>query len=533
MKLSSLTTLCLVASLSACSSNPHKDTTIEALSEKTLNLEEPIATPLKRENTSEFYRRFLRNAPKSTLYGDALRRLADIELQTGQEKGASDNKKDRVLSRKKIKAAIGLYETFLKTYPNRTNNDLILYQLAKAYELDLQQDKFLLTLNTIVRDFPKTRYIEEVQFRRGETYFVSGKYKQAEEAYSSIINNHPDSGYYEKSLYKYGWSRFKQSDYAESSHIFIRFLERKYQQGQLSIDGPSTEISRSDKELLMDVLRVTSLSFSYQQGHISVTDYFTQNGQKPFESIIYNNLAELYLEKDRIRDASVTYLAYSKRYPTSSLAPKYHSKAIDAYKKGGFASLVLPAKISFVKQYGMNTDYWKVQSITARESITPLLKQHIQELANHYHAQARKIKTDNKAKKKKTNNTQFVSSITEATTWYKLYITSFPKDNGTEKINFLLAEAHQDAGQYKNAIYQFEKTAYQYPQHKQQENAAYAALLLYPAIEKSLKGAEQKQWQQKKISSALKFTETYPRNKYTASILANTSEELFKTGDYP
>ena len=31
----------------------------------------------------------------------------------------------------------------------------------------------------------------------------------------------------------------------------------------------------------------------------------------------------------------------------------------------------------------------------------------------------------------------------------------------------------------------------------------------------------------------MKFTRSFPRNKYTANILANTSEELFKLGDYP
>ena len=538
MKLTSFITLAIAVSLSACSSSSTKDTTISVLSKKTLKLEEPVAKPLNRENTAQFYRRFLESSPNNQMFGDAMRRLADLELQTGQNKIASDNKKDIVASKRKIKVAIRLYETYLETYPNRKNNDLILYQLAKAYELDLQQKKLLTTLNTIVKKYPNTRYIEEVQFRRGESYFVLTKYELAEQAYSSIVNNHPDSSYYEKSLYKYGWARFKQSDYVASSKAFIRFLDRKYEQGQLSLDGPAADISRSDKELLNDILRATSLSFSYQQGHISVNNFFIQNGPKAYESIIYNNLAELYLEKDRIRDAAITYLAYSTRYPTSSLAPKYHSKAIDSYKKGGFASLVLPAKITFVKQYGVNTGYWKARDQKARESITPLLKKHINELANHFHAQARKIKSSNKKnkknKKKKQNatNTQFVTAITQATSWYKTYISSFPNDTGTEKVNFLLAEAHQDAGQYRNAIYQFEKTAYQYPAHKKQQSAAYAALLLYPAIQKSLKGEEQKQWQQKKISSAIKYTTSFPGDKYTPSILANTSDELFKMGDY-
>ena len=529
-----LITLFVAVVLSACSSSNSKDTTIASLSKKTLELKEPVVQPLKRENTSGFYRRFLKDAPNSSMYGDAMRRLADLELQTGQDKGASDNKKDVLTSQRKVKVAIRLYETFLETYQNKKDNDLILYQLAKAYELDIQPKKFLITLDTIVKKYPNTRYIEEVQFRRGESYFVLGKYEIAEQAYASIVNHHPNSSYYEKSLYKFGWTHFKQGDYAVATKHFIQLLDIKYAQGQLSDDGPSANLSRANKELLTDVMRATSLSFSYQQGHSSVNDYFAQNGHKPFESIIYNNLAELYLEKDRIRDAAITYLTYSKNYPTSALAPKYHSKAIDSYKKGGFTTLVLPAKISFVKQYGVNTAYWKEQNTDAHEAITPLLKQHIQELAKHFHAQARKNRTVAKKKKKqKSNNKLFVTSITQATFWYKTYISSFPDAQGTEKVNFLLAEAHQDAGQYRNAIYQFEKTAYQYPEHDKRHNAAYAALLLYPAIQKSLSGSEQKQWQQKKISSALKYTTTFPNNKLTPSILANTAEELFKIGDYP
>lgn len=210
------------------------------------------------------------------MFGDAMRRLADLELQTGQDKGASDNKKDAITSKRKVKVAIRLYETFLETYPNKSDNDLILYQLAKAYELDIQPKKLLQTLNTIVRKFPNTRYIEEIQFRRGESYFVLGKYELAEEAYASILNYHPNASYYEKSLYKFGWTRFKQSDYPIATKSFINLLDRKYAQGQLSDDGPSASLSRANKELLTDVMRVTSLSFSYQQGHISVNEYFAK-----------------------------------------------------------------------------------------------------------------------------------------------------------------------------------------------------------------------------------------------------------------
>lgn len=523
---SSLIFLISVMSLAACSGKQTREITIADLSKKSLELEEPKHKPLVRENTSELYRQFLEKAPPGDMYGDALRRLADLELQTSLDNAVSTDKNKSASANSKILSAIRLYETFLETYPSRLNNDLVLYQLAKAYELNFQQEKLLATLTKLATEFPDSRHIDEVQFRRGETYFVMGKYNLAEEAYRSIILNYSSSAYFEKSLYKYGWAQFKLLDYPQATKSFLGLLQRKYTQGQLLQDGPVETLPRTDKELLTDVLRVISLSFSYQEGHTTINNYFSRNGHQPYESMIYNNLAELYLEKDRIRDAATTFLAYSNQYPTSSLAPKYHSKAIDAYKTGGFASLVLPTKISFVNQYGVNTPYWKVQDEKAREHITPLLKKHIQELANHYHASARKI--SGKDKKSASADNDFKQAIS----WYNTFIKSFPNDKETSGINFLLAEAYQDAGQHQQAIYQFENTAYLYSSHEKQDAAAYAALLLYPSVQEKLTGPAKTQWQQKKISSAIKYSEYFPNSKHTQSILANTSSELFAIGDY-
>ncbi len=534
MNSTSLLLVSAVILLSSCSSSNNRDLTLASLEKKRLVIREPAAKPLKREKTAEYYKRFLAIAPTGSMYGNALRRLADIELQQAQELSTSGNKKVIQQSRKKTRDAIRLYNAFLQTWPNRSNNDLVLYQLAKAYELDLQSDKMLATLDRIIRNYPDSQYIEEIQFRRGEALFIKQDYHKAEQAYHSLLSNYPDSAYFEKSLYKYGWSKFKQLDYPAATRAFIRFLDRKYRQKQLLPNATADNISRSDKELINDILRATSLSFSYQQGHKSIEDYFTRHGHKDYEPLVYRKLAELYINNERIRDAASTLLAFSRNYPVSALAPDFHSRAIAAYKQGGFSHLVLPAKISFVRQYGVNTPYWKAQDDKARKAITPLIKRHIRELANHFHASARanlKLKTKT-AKQKKQQRKLFGKNITQAVSWYKLFIRSFPDDGDTADINFLLAEAHQDAGQYRNAIYQFEKTAYHYKQYKKRADAAYAAILLYPRVEKKIAAAEKQQWQQKKISSALKYADSFPNNKYTPMILSNTADQLFRMRDY-
>ena len=535
MNRSWLTILVLPFLITSCSGSKEKEVTIAALEKKKLVIKEVKAKPLKREKTAGYYKRFLAIAPAGTMYGNALRRLADINLQTAQELSTSSSRKKRQRAQKQIREAIRLYRAFLQSYPGQSNNDMVLYQLAKAYELNMEPEKMLATLNLIVQEYPQSEYIEEIQFRRGEAYFISQDYANAEIAYRQLISNYPDSSYFEKSLYKYGWSKFKLLDYPAATDAFIRFLDRKYQQKQLLVSGPSADISRSDRELIEDILRVISLSFSYQQGYKTVNNYFSRHGNKPYEPLLYSSLAELYINKTRILDAANTYLAYSKRYPTSSLAPGFHSKAIEVYRKGGFISMIVPAKISFVEQYGVNTPYWKVQNEKARKEITPLIKRHIRELATHFHALARadRKQLQKKAKNSKKLKQAFAGNITQATKWYRLYIHSFPTDTDSADINFLLAEAHQDAGQYRNAIYQFEKTAYQYPGYKKQAEAAYAALLLYDPVGKKLNAKEKNSWQQKKISSALKFADSFPQNRNTPQVLANTADLLFKIQDYP
>ena len=65
--------------------------------------------------------------------------------------------------------AIGIYLKLLKKYPDYDRNDQVLYQLARAYGIRGQQDKAMQTLDRIVRQYPYTPLIDEVQFRRGRS----------------------------------------------------------------------------------------------------------------------------------------------------------------------------------------------------------------------------------------------------------------------------------------------------------------------------------------------------------------------------
>ena len=95
--------------------------------------------------------------------------LGDLNLESSE----SERIERELATNEGLRAteAIQLYSALLKAYPNYERNDSVLYQLARAYELNAQPDKALATLDRLVTSYPNSRYIDEAQFRRGELLF--------------------------------------------------------------------------------------------------------------------------------------------------------------------------------------------------------------------------------------------------------------------------------------------------------------------------------------------------------------------------
>lgn len=517
MRNSLLAVLCL--SLLACSTGRKQElATIGSIQTRTINLEEPeAALSVDEDKARKYYQEFLSITTDYQMYSQALRRLADLQLKIGETQLSGEDEKSIEAGQRETEASIRLYTTYLETHPNHPNNDQILYQLAKAYELNGQPDKSLEILDRIMHFYPATKHRDEVQFRRGEMLFLLRRYQASEQAYQDIITNNQQSIFYEKALYKYGWTRFKTNRYRAALDPFFIIMDRKQQQGMLQMDRPVDDLVGTERELIIDTLRAISLSFAYLYGDYSITDYFNEHGNRPYEPIIYLSLGQLHFEKERVKDAADTYMAYVQRYPASPLAPEFHTEAINVYQKGGLTTLVLPAKEEFVKLYGVGSAYWVQQDEAARNRIKPLLATHITEIATHYHAQARKSKQS--------------PDYYKAATWYAQYLKNFPNDAQSANMNFLMAEALYDGRYYVEAAAEYEKAAYHYPPHGKSTEAGYAALLSYTAVQKT-QPERYAPLRQQAISSALRFGETFPADPRVPAVLTKLADELFQTNDY-
>ena len=495
-----------------------KEDTIQSLEKETVEIHPGKVIMNSSDLARDNYREFLDLVGDDpSLSAEAMRRLGDLELEASEAAELADNIEG--LGGTGYDNAVSLYQRLLEAYPSYRRNDTVLYQLARAYEIGGRTDEALEVLEELVVKYPSTPMIDEAQFRRGEMLFLRKRYNQAEQAYQAVVEFGDESRFYEQSLYKLGWSQFKLAWHEESLDPFFGLLDRKLGGVELQ-DGEDrlAALSRAEQELVEDTFRVLSLSFSYMSGAESIDGYFARRGQPEYAYVIYMNLGDLYLDKERYVDAAETYGAFVDQDPFHPKAPLLQVEVVEAYKRGGFPSLVLEGKKGFVERYGMDGNFWVRNPREQNNAVAAHLKANLTDLAQYYHAEAQR---DGKR-----------SDYQEAARWYRKYLAYFPGEEDTANTNFLLAEILFESQDYAEAKTEYERTAYAYPMHEKSAEAGYAALLAYREHEQSLDGADKTAWHQQYLDSGLRFADTYPEHPESGTVLTTVAEDLFAQNQF-
>jgi len=515
---STLPAIIIIACATSACAVLHGDNapTIASLGQRPVKLEDTPLSPSEVQAITA-YRSFLDTGDESDSRPQAMRRIADLNLEKEELPHADEAVPDDIpLQPTQAHVSIDLYKNVLSMYPQRPDNDSVLYQLARAYELDGQPQQSLDTLAHLVTQYPQSAHVLEAQFRRGEILFEQRDYHNAEQAYRAVVDSGPGSPFYRQSLYKTGWCFFKLSLLDASLDAFTALLDLELQDtdaGTAQLD----HLSRPRRELVDDTLRAVSLSFSYGQGADGVTDYFNRRGTRHYEYIIYDHLGLLYLQKERYNDAASTFQAFVVQNPNHRLAPGFQMRVIETYQQGNFPTLVLESKEALVDQYNLQSDYWQHYQPEDNQQVLDYLKLAMTDLSRHYHALAQKNKKQ--------------QDYQQAAHWYRRYLGSFKDDAAAPHMNFLLAELLYESGDYRQATQEYEITAYDYATHENAAAAGYAAVLTYEKQEQQLTGKELKDWHQQSIEHAIRFASTVPQHPQAMAVLTRTSEQLLASGD--
>jgi tetratricopeptide (TPR) repeat protein len=532
------------------------------------------------DQAMEHYRKFLDETPETPMTPEAIRRLADLELEkqygihTGDGKarpmpapesakapastptrtpktggavaGAGHGESDQEFERRTTAEsriptggdtgasstevvgadaapkgpleAIALYKKLLTEYPSYKDSDQVLYQMARAYDELGRTDEAMETMERVIRANPNSVHFDEVQFRRGEYFFTRRKFRDAESAYSAITNLGARSSYYELALYKLGWTFYKQELYEEAVQRYMALLDYKVSTGY----DFDQKHEREDERRVADTFRAVSLSFSNLGGPDAVQQYFSSTKSRSYEDRVYSNLGEHYLTKLRYDDAAKTFNAFITLHPFHRAAPTFSMRVVETFTKGGFPKLVLESKRDFASKYGLQAEYWRHNKPEELPEVLAYLKTDLKDLATHYHAEYQSTQEANEK----------LANYHEALRWYGDYLKSFPKDVESPMINYRLADLLFENKDFGEAAKQYERTAYEYPANAQSPAAGYAAVYAYREQLKVVGKEGQEAVKHDTVASSIKFADTFPTHAQAAAVLGAAADDLYEMKDY-
>jgi len=467
----------------------------------------------------ENYRRYLEADTRDPeLRAEALRRLGDLNLEAGEEQRI-----DREVSALDAQAteAIRLYTTLLADYPDYARTDEVLYQLARAYETTAQPEKALATLDDLIRRFPETSQLDEIEFRRGELLFSAQRYAEAEQAYARVLEQGSRGGFHLQSLYKHGWSRFKQGLNEECLGSFAGVLDAKLlSPGGAGSTALSIEsLSRADRELVEDTLRVMSVTFSYLDGTESLGKFVGQRGMPPYANLLHDSLGDLYVEKQRYQDAALAYRAYADLNPLDERAIPLALSSIEAYRQGGFTELVIEGRRDYVARYRFDGPFWQGRTREQFPGVVEELRAGYRDLATWYHAAAQKSAKP--------------ADFLVAADGYRDYLAAFPDEPTRAETRYLLAETLLGGEQYPQAVEQFEAVAYEAPGFTRAAEAGYASLVAYQRERERLTGDPQRAWHERQLVASTRFADAFPTHPDAGGVRVRAAQDVFALGDLP
>lgn len=516
--LKTFTSLLIIALLSGCLAAQRDTTQRESLSDIDRNDvgSKVFIKHKSQEEIRKAYTEYLNNSvidDKSRL--DALTRLAELEYSSTSklvnpngDNEATDPVEEK-LYYERLQRTIDLLATSIRDYPNAKENATLLYQLAKAQAQNNQHNESIQSLTMLAEKFPKSPFYIESQFRIAEDAFSNQNYSAAEYAYSEVINAPGNVVFYEKALFKRGWSRFKQQYYSEANDDFIEAITNHN-------FAAEENLSTAEREQFDEYFRSIALSFSYLNDPQQLADYFKKMPDFRYTYHTYEVISELFQKQERYTDAVTIHRQFINDFPKSENIPYSYLKIIEIWKVSGFNQKIYQAIEDFYVNYNPASKYWINQNENSKinRHIRRALREYVVLMTAYYH--------------NRYQSSAAKADVTNAERWYQRYLTHYAAYAQQDNIYFLYAELLTQLKQDEKAFGYYELAAFDNELILNKE-AAYAAVISSDKLYASVK---QQSYLDKHIDYSQKFARQYSDDARTHQVALHAAELAYQAKKY-
>jgi tetratricopeptide (TPR) repeat protein len=475
-----------------------------------------------KDKAIDAYRNHLAQFPDSPEYDSVSLRLADLlveqaaALQIAPAVGPDEADRRLADARAAYSEAIHHYNYLLGKDPDGAQSTALLYQLARAYQASGQPQQSLTAIERLLAQKADTdlQLYADIRFRQGELLFADGAFHAAGLSYRAVVDLGPTAPTYEQSLYKLGWSLFKQQRYSEALPVLFVALESKVP----TVPPCEKPLVQAEQEQVTDLLRVISRSFAHLGGVAPMSQYLAGRSAHCYEQQIYLALAQWYVEQEQINEAVETWLALAQRAPLDPQAPQLTARAIELYRQAGFNQRALELQAGLVQSYDMNNEFWALHSPAEFPELIAILQASLLDLSAVSHTQSRASGDRDQAQR--------------AEQWYRQYLASFGAEPAAARVNFQLAELLFETGRYRQAAEEYERTAWSRGTHPLAVDAALGVIFASNELLLQADAEEQAALAERANEAALRFVANYPDRQEAPELLVQSGFELLQQRQY-
>ncbi len=258
--------------------------------------------------------------------------LEDARRDDTQAKYRDTTAKTELLSRaRKYRAlAIEQYTKLVMDYPDFEHSDEVLFILGSLFMENEQEREALAAFKRLLERYPRSPRAPDTFFALGEYLFNNalGQRDGLEKALSAYKRaaETTDNPVHLLALYKQGWCFFKLGDYANAREQW-KTVARLGEQASASAGEKNTPWYRA---ALVREARAHYVQAYARDGDVTRAqeDFSTVSTQPEARFTMMKELADLYTQQGKEREAVLTLEALLKTQPLSPEAPSFQARII-------------------------------------------------------------------------------------------------------------------------------------------------------------------------------------------------------------
>lgn len=348
----------------------------------------------------------------------------------------------------------------------------------------------LTQLQTLTRDYPTSKFAPEASLRIGELLFAQNEYAGALDAYAKVASAGEASPFYDKALYKLGWSHYRlaikvsRTDPSLGVYHFDQSVKRfrELLDFHAAGKGGDTLIAEARQYLKIDLAEDWNgdgfedwLDDPTQRPVERAKRYL--DAKQPYTQLVLVDTADQLIEQ-RFNGEAIAVLRYAvDTYPDNPQNPELLTRIVEALERDGKSDEALAVREEIGRRFGKGSEWAALQDDPTREAAEALAEDALIRSATKHHEKGQKLRLEWQETQEAALLVIWQEEYRVAAGLYQSYLAQYSTSSNAYELGYYFAECLFYSSRFVEASEQYEKVRDSRLSDLYFEDAAYSSIV--------------------------------------------------------